>query len=74
MLSNVGRGQIKPAGRTRFRGLKTESQGFVTDTCGFLYGDLVGSAEEGDWCIYRHYCGLRTADLKRKIKFSAAVR
>ena len=73
MLSNVRRGQIKPAGRTRFRG-QTEPQGFVADTCGFLDSDMVRSPEKGDWRIYRHYRGLRAAHLKREIKFSATIR
>jgi len=73
MLSNVGCGQIKPAGRTRFRG-QTEPQGFVADTCGFLDSDMVRSPEKGDWRIYRHYRGLRAAHLKREIKFSATIR
>ena len=74
MLSDVGCGQIKPARRTLFRSLKTESQGFVADTCRFLYGDLVRSPKEGDWRIYRDRGGLRTTHLKRKIKFSATIR
>jgi hypothetical protein len=74
MLSNVGCGQIKPAGRTRLEGLKTESQGFVADTSGFLYCDMVRSPEKGDWRIYRHYVGLRATHLEREIKFSATIR
>jgi hypothetical protein len=74
MLRNVGRGQIKLDGRTCFKGLKTESQGFVADTCCFLYGDLIGSPEQRDWRIYRDHDGLCATHLKREIKFSATVR
>jgi hypothetical protein len=52
MLSNIGGGKIEPVGWTYLLGLKTQFQSFVTNACGFLYGDLVGSSEESDWRIY----------------------
>jgi len=53
--------------------LKTGFQSFVTNTCGFLNGNLVGSPEEGDWRIYGNERGLRAAQRKRKVEFSAAI-
>jgi hypothetical protein len=74
MLSDVRGGEIEPLGQNRFMGLKTGFQGFVTNTCGFLDGDLVRPTKEGDWRIYRDELGLRAPQRKRKVKFSATIR